>query len=110
MNASSRSEIEAGIEDALSRRGDRTHYAFDLTWNESDQCFNVTIKRDDEWMAAPDDPLCVPEEAVAALGSLKEVGRQIAALALARSEERNEVKPSRRRSAAPAPQPTPFLR
>lgn len=110
MDANSKREIEAGIEDALSGRGDRTHYGFDLTWNEPDQCFNVTIKRGKEWMAAPDDPLCVPEDAVAALGSLREVGRQIAALALARSEERNEVKPSRRRHPAPAQQPSPFLR
>ena len=102
MNSSANCEIEAGIDEYFTQRDDRTCYAFGLEWNEQLQCLEVTITRDGDWMTERGDPLRVPQETIEALGSLREVGRQIAALALARSEASSNTKTPHRGRSVPS--------
>jgi hypothetical protein len=103
MNPSANCEILAGIDECFAQRTDRTCYEFELVWNEPLQCFDVTITREGDWITERGDPLRVPQDAVEALGSLREVGRQIAALALAKGEAHSNTKRPRRGRSVPSP-------
>ncbi len=102
MNSSASCEIEAGIDEYFTQRDDRTCYEFELVWDEQLQCLEVTITKDGDWISERGDPLRVPQETAEALGSLREVGRQLAILALARSEASSNTQTPHRGSSVPS--------